>query len=106
MPLDIFLENSALSTFIFNQNEVTLSEIFNNFDIDKIRLKNKIKEMVKLNLITIKKIAEEHDLKIIATDKLSFLILDKLKWIYKKLDLMVSTAKLDTFLTRFLIIFN
>ncbi|HDZ17997.1 hypothetical protein LCGC14_1828950 [marine sediment metagenome] len=79
MPLDIFLENSALSTFIFNQNEVTLSEIFNNFDIDKIRLKNKIKEMVKLNLITIKKIAEEHDLKIIATDKLSFLILDKLK---------------------------
>ncbi|HEC39965.1 MAG TPA: MarR family transcriptional regulator [bacterium] len=64
-------ENMTLSFFIFNQNEVTLSDIVNKLKIERIRLKNKIKEMIKLNLVTIKKVADEHDLKVTSIAKLS-----------------------------------
>jgi len=63
-------ENMTLSFFIFNQNEVTLSDIVNKLKIERIRLKNKIKEMIKLNLVTIKKVADEHDLKVTSIAKL------------------------------------
>ncbi|KKM80409.1 hypothetical protein LCGC14_1340130 [marine sediment metagenome] len=70
---DTFLENLELCAFIFNQSEVTLSEIYSSFKIKRIRLKNKIKEMIKLKLITIEKIAAENDIKITSTDTLGLL---------------------------------
>ena len=50
IPPDTFLENLGISAFNFNQSEVTLSEIHGNLKIERIRMKNKIKEMVKLKL--------------------------------------------------------
>ena len=60
----------GISAFIFNQSEVALSEIHGNFKIERIRLKNKIKEMVKLKLIKIEKIAAKNDIKITSTNTL------------------------------------
>ncbi|KKM26522.1 hypothetical protein LCGC14_1583930 [marine sediment metagenome] len=73
LPPDTFLENLEISAFIFNQSEVTLSEICGNFKIERIRLKNKIKEMIKLKLIMIEKISAENDIKITSTDTLGLL---------------------------------
>ena len=70
IPPDTFLENLGISAFIFNQSEVKLSEIHGNFKIESIRLKNKIKEMVKLKLIKIEKIAAKNDIKITSTNTL------------------------------------
>ncbi|KKM91023.1 hypothetical protein LCGC14_1232750 [marine sediment metagenome] len=61
MPPDTFLENLGISAFIFNKSEVKLSEICGNYKIERIRLKNKIKEMVKLKLIKIEKIAKKNN---------------------------------------------
>ncbi|HEC40239.1 hypothetical protein LCGC14_0985060 [marine sediment metagenome] len=70
IPPDTFLENLGISAFIFNQSEVTLSEIYGNLKIERIRLKNKMKEMVKLKLITVEKIAAKNDIKITSTETL------------------------------------
>jgi len=70
MPPDTFLENLEIFAFIFNHSEATLSEIHGNFKIERIRLKNKIKEMIKLKLIEIEKIASKNDIKITSTDTL------------------------------------
>ncbi len=67
MPPDMFLKNLEISALIFNRNEIRLSELYSKLKIERIRLKNKIKEMVKLKLITVKKIVAENDIKITAT---------------------------------------
>ena len=67
MPSDMFLKNLEISALIFNRNEIRLSELYSKLKIERIRLKNKIKEMVKLKLITVKKIVAENDIKITAT---------------------------------------
>jgi len=84
MPPDTFLENLGISAFIFNQSEVALSEIHGNFKIERIRLKNKIKEMVKLKLIKIEKIAAKNDIKITSTNTLGFFFKSFLEQIISK----------------------
>ena len=85
IPLDVFLENLKITTFIFNQTEGTLSEIQKNFQIEKLRLKNKIREMVKLKIITIKKVASENDIKITATEKIGH-FLESMHFLIKSID--------------------
>ena len=70
MPPDMFLQNLEISAFIFNHSEIRLSELHSKFKIERIRLKNKMKDMVKLKLITVKKIVVENNLKITATTTL------------------------------------
>lgn len=73
IPSDTFIENLEISAFIFNQGEVKLSEISCKFKIERIRLKNKIKEMIQLKLIKIEKIATKNDIKITSTYNLGVL---------------------------------
>ncbi len=85
IPLDTFLENLEITTFIFNRNGVTLSEIQKNFQTERLRLKNKVREMIKLKIITIKKIASENDIIITATEKIGH-FLESMRFLVRSID--------------------
>ena len=85
IPLDTFLENLEITTFIFNRSGVTLSEIQKNFQTERLRLKNKVREMIKLKIITIKKIASENDIIITATEKIRH-FLESMRFLVRSID--------------------